>query len=469
MPGPIEDYALVGDRHTAALVGRDGSIDWLCLPRFDSSACFAALLGDERHGRWLIGPVDEAEVDAPLPGSHGAARDHLHDRDRQRDPARGDADRRRPRRPGPPGHRRLRVGADAARVGGALRLRPGAAVGQAASTSTARRSSSRSPAPTSSCCAAPGSRGPSTVATRTSSTSARARCSPSRPPGRPRGRSCRPRWAGRTGSRPRRQEQAAWADRCSPGLPHLDLVVRSLVTLRMLTLVETGGMVAAADHGLPEDFGGGRNWDYRYCWLRDAALTLERCSTPASPRRRVSWRAWLLRAVAGDPQDLQIMYAVDGSRELTERELDHLPGYAGSRPVRVGNGAVTQRQSDVLGEVMIALDRARDEADHRGPAHLVAAALAGRGPRRPLGGARPRALGGPRPATPLHPLPRHGVGGLRPGRPRGGAARARGARRAVARAARRGTSRGAGRGASTATAGPSPSTTTPARSTPACW
>jgi GH15 family glucan-1,4-alpha-glucosidase len=150
-----------------------------------------------------------------------------------------------------------------------------------------------------------------------------------------------------------------WADQCHYDGPYRDAVVRSLQTLRLLTHSETGGIVAAPTTSLPEEFGGERNWDYRYCWLRDASLTVEallRCGYRQETRL---WRDWLLRAVAGDPVDLQIMYTVDGGRELPERELDHLPGYGGSRPVRIGNGAVDQRQTDVLGEVMVALHLAR--------------------------------------------------------------------------------------------------------------
>ena len=142
-------------------------------------------------------------------------------------------------------------------------------------------------------------------------------------------------------------------------IPHADVVHRSLLTLRLLTHEQTGGIVAAPTTSLPEDFGGERNWDYRYCWLRDAALTLQALLAAGYTDEVKLWRDWLLRAVAGDPEDLQIMYAVDGSRRLPERTLDHLPGYAGSRPVRIGNGAAAQRQTDVLGEVMIALDQAR--------------------------------------------------------------------------------------------------------------
>jgi GH15 family glucan-1,4-alpha-glucosidase len=152
-----------------------------------------------------------------------------------------------------------------------------------------------------------------------------------------------------------------WADRCSYTGPYREAVLRSLLTLRILTHSETGGIVAAPTTSLPEDFGGERNWDYRYCWLRDASLTLRAFLACGYTGEAGLWRDWLLRAVAGDPADLQIMYAVDGGRELPERELDHLSGYAGSRPVRVGNDAVGQRQSDVVGAVMDALAMARDE------------------------------------------------------------------------------------------------------------
>ena len=150
-----------------------------------------------------------------------------------------------------------------------------------------------------------------------------------------------------------------WAARCDYTGPYRAAVTRSLLVLRLLTHGGTGGIVAAPTTSLPEDFGGSRNWDYRYCWLRDASLTVEALLASGFDQETRLWRGWLLRAIAGDPEDMQIMYAVDGARELPERELDHLPGYAGSRPVRVGNGAVDQRQTDVLGEVMVALELAR--------------------------------------------------------------------------------------------------------------
>lgn len=140
-----------------------------------------------------------------------------------------------------------------------------------------------------------------------------------------------------------------WADRIEHDGAHRDEVVRSLVLLRALTNHQTGGIAAAATTSLPEDFGGERNWDYRYVWLRDVALTLEAMIDHGFTGLVEHWREWLLRAVAGDPADLQIMYGLAGERDLFERELDSLPGYEGSRPVRVGNGASGQYQADVVG------------------------------------------------------------------------------------------------------------------------
>jgi GH15 family glucan-1,4-alpha-glucosidase len=152
-----------------------------------------------------------------------------------------------------------------------------------------------------------------------------------------------------------------WADHCDHSGPYHEAVVRSLLVLRVLTHSGTGGIVAAPTTSLPEQFGGPRNWDYRFCWLRDASLTLEALLRSGYHEETVLWRNWLLRAVAGDPEDIQIMYAVDGARELPERELNHLAGYADSRPVRIGNAAVDQRQTDILGEVMAAFELAREQ------------------------------------------------------------------------------------------------------------
>ncbi len=155
------------------------------------------------------------------------------------------------------------------------------------------------------------------------------------------------------------QVWADWADWADCHGRYASTVRRSLLVLRALSDTETGGIVAAATTSLPEDFGGSRNWDYRYCWLRDAALTLEALMLHGYSWPAQDWRSWLLRAIAGDPQDLQIMYGIAGERDLAERELESLPGYQGSSPVRVGNGAVGQYQADVLGEVLVALETAR--------------------------------------------------------------------------------------------------------------
>ena len=160
-----------------------------------------------------------------------------------------------------------------------------------------------------------------------------------------------------------RAADEAWIGAACDRVPHADLVRRSLLTLRLMTHESTGGIVAAPTTSLPESIGGGRNWDYRYCWLRDAAFTIGALLEAGFTGEARLWRDWLLRAVAGDPEDLQVMYAVDGSRRLPEHELEHLPGYEGSRPVRIGNGAVGQRQLDVLGEVMEALAQMRERGD----------------------------------------------------------------------------------------------------------
>ncbi|WAH99702.1 glycoside hydrolase family 15 protein [Arthrobacter sp. MMS18-M83] len=152
---------------------------------------------------------------------------------------------------------------------------------------------------------------------------------------------------------------ARWGGHCRQDGAYGAAVKRSLLVLRALTHYETGGIVAAPTTSLPEDFGGSRNWDYRYCWLRDAALTLESMLTHGYESEALKWRNWLLRALAGDPEDIQIMYGVGGERDLPEKELDHLPGYQDARPVRVGNAAVSQYQADVVGEVMVALERLR--------------------------------------------------------------------------------------------------------------
>ena len=356
---PIEDYAVLGDTGTAALVGRDGSVDWLCLPRFDSPACFAALLGDSSNGRWLLGPVDaatssrryighSAALETTWTTDTGTARitDVMPIRDR-----RADIVRRIEGLEGTVAFRHEWV----VRFGyGKIRpwVRRRQWQGEEVITATAGPDALMLRA----------SRLPDAVDDRhvdefevaageqmTFSTT----------------------WSSSHHDLPalldfdsRIQETVdyseAWIAKCKYDGMYDDAVKRSLITLRLLTHGGTGGIVAAPTTSLPEAFGGERNWDYRYCWLRDASLTLESLLSCGFREEAELWRDWLLRAVAGDPQDLQIMYAVDGARDLPERELHHLSGYAGSRPVRVGNAAVDQLQTDVLGEVMIALHMARE-------------------------------------------------------------------------------------------------------------
>ncbi len=355
---PIEDYAIVGDTETAALIGRDGSVDWLCLPRFDSPACFAALLGDESHGRWLLGPAGEAESTFRYVG-HSAVLETTH-----RTPTGTvrvvDA---MPVNDGRADLVRRVVG-----VEGTVRMRHEWVVrfGYGRIRPWVRRTEAHG-TPVLSAIAGPdrlnlrGDRLPRAVdhvhadefdvSAGDELAFATTWVASHHPLPRPLD------IADRLSDTLEAHEN--WAARCSYAGPDREAVIRSLLTLRLLTHSGTGGIVAAPTTSLPEDFGGVRNWDYRFCWLRDAALTLEAFLACGYSVEARLWRDWLLRAVAGDPCDLQIMYAVDGGRDLPERELDHLPGYAESRPVRIGNGAVSQRQTDVLGEVMAALHVAR--------------------------------------------------------------------------------------------------------------
>jgi GH15 family glucan-1,4-alpha-glucosidase len=363
---PIEDYAVLGDLGTAALVSRGGSIDWLCLPRFDSHACFAALLGTPGNGRWLLGPVDPEARSTRRYLGDSFLLETIHETDTGR----------------------VRVldlmpiaddRADVLRIveglEGTVRLRHEWVVrfGYGATRPwISRHTDDREGRDTRIITAVAG---PDMLVLRGTRL-------PNASDGRHVDefdvaaddilnfsttwvRSHLPVPAPLT-VRSRVEETLAvsnhWASRSSYDGPYAAAVTRSLLVLRVLSHDVTGGIVAAPTTSLPEDFGGERNWDYRFCWLRDAALTLEALLGCGYVEEARLWRGWLMRAVAGDPEDMQIMYCVDGSRELPERELRHLPGYASSKPVRVGNGAAKQRQTDVLGEVMIALQDAR----HRG-------------------------------------------------------------------------------------------------------
>jgi GH15 family glucan-1,4-alpha-glucosidase len=356
---PIQDYAVVGDTASAALVGLDGSVDWLCLPRFDSPACFAALLGSREHGRWLLGPAGEyastrrylgnsAALETTFTTATGTVRilDIMPFGDGRADLVR--------RISGVEGTVRMRHEWIVRFSYGKVRpwVRRDVAWDQHLILAIA---------------------GPDKLVLR----------GPRLPKAEDghhvdefdleagQEMTFSTTWVPSHKEIPELLEfderirntmvgSEEWADRCTYDGAHRAQVIRSLLTLRLLTHGGTGGIVAAATTSLPEEFGGVRNWDYRYCWLRDASLTLEALLDCGYVDEARLWRNWLLRAVAGDPQDLQIMYAVDGGRQLPEQELDHLPGYAGSSPVRIGNAAVSQEQKDVLGEVMISLEMARE-------------------------------------------------------------------------------------------------------------
>jgi len=356
----IEDYAVIGDLHTAALVGRDGSIDWLCLPHFDSPACFAALLDSPDAGRWRLAPAGAAQctsrryrpdtlvLETEWRTPEGAVRvlDLM--------PPRGEA-------------------ADVVRIVeglsgavpmvGELRLRfdygqvvPWVRRDERGVTAVAGPDAAYldTPAPVrgqdlatfSEFTIRPGERVPFVLT-----------------------------WAPSWHRRPGRGDAEhalvhtdgfwrEWSDRSRITGPYRDPVQRSLITLKALSFAPTGGIVAAATTSLPEQIGGPRNWDYRYCWLRDATLTLQSLLAAGYTGEATAWRDWLLRAVAGDPAKLQIMYGLDGARRLPEQELPWLAGYEGSAPVRVGNAAAGQLQLDVWGEVLDGLSLTRKARMH---------------------------------------------------------------------------------------------------------
>ncbi|MFJ6753158.1 glycoside hydrolase family 15 protein [Streptomyces sp. NPDC091266] len=353
----IEDYALIGDLQTAALVGRDGSIDWLCLPRFDSAACFAALLGGKDNGHWRLAPAaagarptrsyrgDSLVLDTVWETPTGTVKvtDFMPQRDRAPDVVRvvegvrGSVEMR--------GVLRLRF--DYGRVVPWVRHSDDCRVAVAG--------------PDSVWLSTPGE---STTYGKDFSTRSDFTVSEGErvafvltwhPSHEPRPRPIDPFQTLEDGLR----DWHDWAARCRYDGPHRDAVIRSLITLKALTYAPTGGIVAAPTTSLPEELGGVRNWDYRYCWLRDASLTLNSLISAGYLEEAGAWRDWLLRAVAGDPADLQIMYGLSGERRLPEAELPWLAGYGGSAPVRIGNAAVDQRQLDVYGEVLDSFHIAR--------------------------------------------------------------------------------------------------------------
>ena len=349
MPLPIEAYALIGDTRTAALVGNDGSIDWLCLPRFDSQACFAALLGEPRHGRWLLAPSD------PVQRTRRRYREATLILETEFETQTGVVRVTDCMPLGKNRHRRvLRVvdglaGEVAMRMELIIRFDYGSVVPWV-------QRSGRTLIATA---------GPDTLELRT----------PVRVTGKDlttraefvvrQGEqvsfvlsyraSHLPAYTGISAKSALEATEQWWRDwsaRCTYTGPWHEPVLRSLITLKALTYQPTGGIVAAPTTSLPEQLGGVRNWDYRYCWLRDATFSLYALLYSGYRDEAKAWREWLLRTVAGRPQDLQILYGISGERRLPEAEMSWLPGYEGSEPVRIGNAASNQYQLDVYGEVL---------------------------------------------------------------------------------------------------------------------
>ncbi len=350
---PIEDYALIGDHQTAALVARDGSLDWLCLPRFDSAACFAALLGDEENGHWRIAPTDADScarrayrpdslvLDTEWDTEDGSIRvtDFMPQRDRAPDVVRiveglkGSVTVRST----------LRLRFDYGSVVPWVRKVDGHRVAVAGPDSVWLRSEP----PVRTWGHDFGTHSEFTVE-EGEKVAFVLTWHPSHEP-RP------PLVDPYTSLRESLEDWRAWTSRCQYDGPHRDAVIRSLITLKALTYAPTGGVVAAPTTSLPEEIGGVRNWDYRFCWLRDSTLTLGALLLAGYLEEAEAWRDWLLRAVAGNAADLQIVYGLAGERRLPEYEIPWLPGYEGSAPVRIGNEAVEQLQLDVYGEVVDSL------------------------------------------------------------------------------------------------------------------
>jgi GH15 family glucan-1,4-alpha-glucosidase len=355
MPLKIEDYALIGDTQTAALVGKDGSIDWLCLPRFDSGACFAALLGDSSNGRWLLAPKEKVrkvtrryEPDSlvlvtEFETAHGAVevidcmtpRDVIPDLVRMVRGVRGEVEMTM--------ELVIRFGYGA--IVPWVSCRNGALHAVAGPDALVLESSVRTKG-----------KGLTTVSSfvveRGQSVPFRLAWYPSH-------------------THPPKMTPAAialdetrsfwrdWTAACTYEGEWREEVMRSLITLKALTYGPTGGIVAAPTMAIPESIGGMRNWDYRYCWIRDATFTLYALMLAGYRAEASAWREWLVRAVAGDPSQLQIVYGPAGERALWEIEIPWLSGYEGSKPVRIGNAAVNQFQLDVYGELLDTMHQAR--------------------------------------------------------------------------------------------------------------
>jgi carbohydrate kinase (thermoresistant glucokinase family) len=360
LPLAIEDYALIGDCITAALVGRNGSIDWLCWPRFDSNACFAALLGTSEHGRWQIRPADTTARVVR------AYRDDTMVLETVFETADGRVALIDFMPIGHPNSSLIRLvqgqrGKVAMRLHLALRFDYGTTVPWV--TRQDETSGLRAVAgPSQVVLRAPVPLQGRNFATVSEFDVAEGDCVPFV---MTHGPSHLPAPGPIDWQAALKDTESFWRDwssRCSYKGRRRDAVQRSLLTLKALTYAETGGIVAAPTTSLPEQLGGERNWDYRYCWLRDATLTLMALSSAGYREEAQAWRAWLQRSVAGSPNQLQIMYGLSGERQLPEWEVPWLPGYHGAAPVRIGNAASTQLQLDVYGELIDAMYQARKDA-----------------------------------------------------------------------------------------------------------
>ena len=395
MPSKIEDYALIGDCETAALVSRDGSIDWLCWPRFDSGACFAALLGTPDHGRWRIAPQGHVRATRRqyLPGT--LVLETVFETDTGTVSL---TDLMTVRLPGTPTTRDdtsdlIRIvrglsGTVEMRMDLTLRFDYGASVPWVSRVSEGTGAPADGPCRTDDTlgpdCVLRAVAGPDMTTLRTpapirgENLSTVADFSVSAGEAMPFVLTHSPSHLPLPDSIDAIEAQVdiearwrAWSGRCQGAGEWTEAVLRSLITLKALTYHRTGGVVAAPTTSLPEQLGGVRNWDYRYCWLRDATLTLLALMNAGYYNEARAWREWLERAIAGSPSQVQIMYGIAGERRLGEWTVPWLPGYEGAQPVRIGNAAALQLQLDVYGELMDALYIARkggldgDEASWR--------------------------------------------------------------------------------------------------------
>jgi GH15 family glucan-1,4-alpha-glucosidase len=361
MPALIEDYALVGDGHTAALISREGSVDWLCWPRFDSGACFAALLGTPEHGRWLITPDLPADAPPPVITRRYRGDTLILETNFETPDGRVSLIDFMPVRNGASDLVRIVVGRSGTvkmKMELVLRFDYGSSipwVSQLPDESGVRMIAGpdlcvlRTPIKlegenmrtVAEFTVKAGERVPFSLAYSQS----HLRLPPKHDP--------------HTQFARTENFWLEWSGRANIDGHWGPAIRRSLITLKALAYEPTGGIVAAPTMSLPEQLGGTRNWDYRYCWLRDATITLLAMMRSGYYDEARAWRAWLGRAMAGSPDQLQIMYGIAGERRLPEWEVDWLPGYENSKPVRVGNAAVDQLQLDVYGEVMNALHLAR--------------------------------------------------------------------------------------------------------------